>query len=125
MDRFPKKPPFKVGTKLRYVGEDQTGYGCSNKCRNPEDRFEYAWTPVKAPGLEVVIAELRNGRQGTLRQCRDEDGPMYDEDSGDPILDNTSDGYSLYKLPCRICGREMFGPVIDHENKHEWTVVKS
>ncbi len=46
--------------------------------------------------LEVTITEVRPGRRGTLRHCRDENGPMYWDDTGEPILDETDDGYSVY-----------------------------
>lgn len=87
-DRIPKPAPFPVGTRLRYTGT-RISYSERKGVR----------IPITEPGLEVVVIETRPGRQGTLRQCRDEEGPMYYSDTGEPILDTTRDGYSIYEAP--------------------------
>lgn len=118
MDRLPKKPPFPIGTRLRYIGPDRGGaYGCM-KCHAKDG--EHHWVKTSEPGMEIVIVEYRLGRQGTLRHCRDDDGPMYWEDTGKPILDETRDGYCLYQISCLECGSKQYGPIIDHENKKNW-----
>ena len=87
MDRAPKKPPFPVGTRLRYTGASTL----STETRSGKTVI------LMAPGIEQVIDQVHPGFRGTLRQIRDEDGPLYD-DTGEPILDETQDGYSVYHV---------------------------
>jgi hypothetical protein len=122
MDRLPNKPRFAIGTRLRYIGDTISRYGC-NDCARKSSVAE-SWVECRRPGLEVTIVEHRLGRQGTLRPARDEDGPMYYEDTGEPILDTTSDGYCLYQVACPRCGKKMYGPIVGHDNEHEWKEVK-
>jgi hypothetical protein len=119
MDREPKAAPFAVGTELRYVGTHQSWtYDIDPKTR------EKKTVPLCLPGLEVTIAEVRPGRRGTLRHCRDEQGPMYWDDTGEPILDETDDGYSVYYVEAWQNGRKQ-GRCIhpDRESTREWEVI--
>lgn len=116
----PKPPPFKVGTRLRYRGERRAYVGAVPNPRDigkhPED-----WQMCIGPGLEVTIIRVEVGHQGTGRHLRDEDGPMYD-DEGEPYLDETRDGYSVYEVPTH---NRMGGRCIDHKSKRDWEVLTS
>lgn len=109
MDRLPKPAPFPIGARVRYKGERRSW---------TEEKGQKI--PIVEPGLVVTIAEVSPGYRGTLRQLRDESGPMTWEDTGEPILDTTSDGGSVYltggtrPMRCRI----------DHESAHDWERVK-
>ena len=117
MDRKPKPAPFKVGTKLRYVGETRSWtYDIDPVTKAKKE------VPIQVPGMLVTVAEVRPGRQGTLRHMRDEDGPMYYEDTGEPILDDTDDGYSVYYVEAWQNGKKQ-GRCIFRENKKEWEVA--
>jgi hypothetical protein len=107
MDRAPKPAPFPVGTQLRYVG--------THRVHSITASGELV--PLMEPGLVVTVAEVKPGRRGTLRALRDEDGPMYYEDTGDPILDETRDGYSVYR---NAVGS---GRIIWPDAVAEWEVV--
>lgn len=60
--------------------------------------------------------EARPGYRGTLRQIRDE---VY-EDTGEPILDTTHDGYSVYHITDP--SGQTHGRCIDHESVNEWSL---
>jgi hypothetical protein len=83
MDRIPRKAPYSVGTKLRYLGQAHSYY--------LDD--EGNQIPIQKHGMEVVVAEVKPGYRGTLRQLD------WDELEGEPVLDHTRDGYSVYVLP--------------------------
>jgi hypothetical protein len=118
MDRKPKPAPFKVGTKLRFIG---TTHSWTYDI-NPETR-EKKEVPLQVPGMVVTVAEVRPGRQGTLCHCREYDGAlMYWDDTGEPILDETKDGYNVYYVEAYQSGKKQ-GRCIDRENKKEWEVV--
>lgn len=120
MDRPPKPAPFAVGTRLRYVGTHESyTYDINPKTREKRE------VPLQVPGMVVTVAEVRPGRRGTLRPCRDENGPMYYEDTGEPILDDTDDGYSVYFVDAWQNGRKQ-GRCIhpDRESILEWEVVR-
>jgi hypothetical protein len=119
MDRTPKPAPFTVGTKLRYVGTHES-YTVDI---DPKTRAKRE-VPLQVPGMIVTIAEVRPGRRGTLRHLSDEDGPMY-YDSGEPILDETADSYSVYFVEAWQSGRKQ-GRCIhpDTESLAEWEVIE-
>lgn len=108
MDRAPKKPPFPVGTRLRYTGERRVWYEENGQT-----------VPLVEPGLVVTICDVDAGRRGSLRQLHDEDGPMWDE-MGDPVLDQTQDGYSVYSV--RATGGRPRRQIARTEG--EWEVVR-
>lgn len=112
MDRAPKKPPFAVGTRLRYLGRDRSWAEVDGK-----------HISIIEPGMEVVVEEVDAGRRGTLRQLRDADGPMTWEDTGDPILDETRDGYSVYHLRLPEPYGDQ-GRCILQETAKDWEVVE-
>lgn len=117
MDRMPKRAPFKPGTRVRYLGTTESyTYDI-----NPETR-ERKLVPLLVPGLEVIIDHVKTGRQGTLRHLSDSDGPMYYEDSGEPILDTTTDSYSVYKVEAVQNGVQQ-GRIIWPDTKKDWQVV--
>jgi hypothetical protein len=82
----PKPPPFPIGARVRYIGTRRIGVG-----DNPQS---VTW--VLFPGATGSIVRTNPGRRGTGRPLFDEDGPMYWEDDGEPILDDTKDGYSVW-----------------------------
>jgi hypothetical protein len=118
MDRVPKPAPFKVGTRLRYKGETES-YTYDIDPKTGEKKV----VPLLVPGIEVVIAEVRNGYRGTLRHMRDQGELMYYEDTGEPILDTTHNGYSVYYVEAWQNGKQQ-GRIIDHENAREWELIK-
>src|SRR5260370_34528017 len=119
-DREPKPAPFPVGMRLRYVGKKES----HTYHIDPESR-ERKLVPLCVPGLEVTIAEVRPGRRGTLRHCQDENGPMYWDDTGEPILDETDDGYSVYYVEAWQNGKKQ-GRCIhpDRASTREWEVIR-
>jgi hypothetical protein len=118
MDRKPKPAPFKVGTQLRYIG----GTRSWTYDINPTTK-EKKEVPIQVPGMIVEVAEIRKGRRGTLVHLRDETGePMYYEDTGEPILDDTDDGYSVYYVEAYQHGKKQ-GRCIHPENVAEWEIV--
>lgn len=108
--RAPRIAPFIVGTRLRYIGtrviHECTGGG-------PD-------TLILGPGLEVVIDRVNAGRRGTGKQLEDQDGPMFCDD-GDPLLDETKDGYSVYSI-VDSSGRK-HGRCIYATSANEWAVI--
>lgn len=114
--REPKPPPFPLGTRLVCVSE--RGDITTKSWRDG------AWVEslVYGKGLEVVIDEVIEGRQGTGQQLRDHDGLMFYEDTGDPILDETEDGMSSYHVTSKDGTRDS-GRLIRHDNISEWKVV--
>jgi hypothetical protein len=118
MDRPPKPAPFKVGTRLRYRGTTES-YTYDIDAKTGERKM----VPLLVPGMEVVISEAKPGYQGTLRHLRDSDGPLYYEDTGEPILDTTRDGYSVYHVHAWQGGVQQ-GRVIDRTNAQEWERIK-
>ncbi len=123
--RAPLPPPFPVGTRLRCVEGHDAYVASVDRPRDikahPED-----WARISGRGIEVTIARVELGCQGTGRQLRDEDGPMFYEDTGEPILDETKDGYSVYQV-VRGTGQaaRMSGRCIDPGNAHRWQVLLS
>ncbi len=108
--RAPRRPPFPVGTRLKYIGSRYitTQWGTDgDSC------------VVMAPGLVVEIDEAKLGRRGTGQQLCDHDGPMFYEDTGEPIVDETTDGRSCYHL-VDPAGRA-HGRIVD---PREWEVVE-
>jgi hypothetical protein len=117
MDRLPLRPPFPVGTRLRYTGDRKSWtYDI-----NPETR-EKREVPILFPGMEVVIEEVKEGYRGTLRHLSDSEGLMYYEDTGDPILDTTHDGYSIYRVDAIQNGRRE-GRCIMHDCAGDWELI--
>ena len=117
MDRPPKKAPFPVGAKLRYIGKTHSWtYDIDPKTKEKKE------VPIQVPGMIVTVEEVRPGRRGTLRHLRDENGPMYYEDTGEPILDDTDDGYSVYYVNAWQNGKRQ-GRCIFTEYKKEWEVL--
>lgn len=117
MDRKPKPAPFKCGTRIRYIGETRSWTYDINPVTKEKKEV-----PIQVPGMIVMIAEVRPGHQGTLVHMRDADGPMYYEDTGEPILDDTDDGYSVYYVEAYQHGKKQ-GRIIHRESKKEWEVV--
>ena len=103
----PLPPPFPVGTKLLQVGP---------RLAYTERDGERVW--LNRPGLEVVVSKVRLGHRGTGRHLEDEDGPMYYEDTGEPIVDQTQDGSSIYLNPVGM--RAAIHPDV----AGEWEVVE-
>lgn len=112
MDREPLAPPFAVGARLRYCGAHASFFGWGK---------DGGVSPIVAPGVEVVIDAVRPGHRGTLRQISDADGPAYFEDTGDPILDTTRDGYSIFHVTDPV--GQTYGRCIDHETASEWVIL--
>jgi hypothetical protein len=120
VDREPKPAPFAVGTRLRYIGKHESyTYDIDPKTRAKKE------VPLQVPGMIVTVAEVRTGRRGTLRHLSDENGPMYYDDTGEPILDDTDNGYSVYFVEAWQNGRKQ-GRCIhpDAVSVTEWEVVK-
>jgi YD repeat-containing protein len=115
MDREPKKPPFAVGTRLKYIGPERGG---SIVCRETGEHVPYI-----AVGFEAVIEEVFAGKRGTLVHLRDEEGLMYDSD-GEPIRHTTRDGYSVYNVR-NSKGKKVGGRCIDPDDTGNWQVMKS
>lgn len=123
--RDPLPPPFPVGTRLRCV-DQQRGASYAGAVRTPRDISKHPedWALVYGFGLEVTIDKVVAGTRGTGRQLRDEDGLMFYEDDGEPILDETRDGYSVYHVvagdnaPANNSGR-----AIRAENADKWLVL--
>lgn len=122
LTRDPLPPPFPVGTHLRCI-EGHNAYVASvDRPRDikthPED-----WARISGSGIEVTIDRVESGRRGTGRQLRDEDGPMYYDD-GDPILDETQDGYSVYHVvPGTGPAAKMSGRCIRPSSAPMWQVL--
>ena len=100
MDREPLPPPFPVGAKVRL---------------RPGGNVPYV-----SPSGVVEIKRTRTGRRGTLRHLTDEHGPMYLEDTGEPLLDETKDGYSVYE----VLGwdKKPMGRIIWPQDAGQWEV---
>lgn len=110
----PLPPPFPVATRLRHIGTRRMSTSVNG---GPE-------VDLIAPGMEVVIDEVKPGRRGTGRHLTDCDGLMYyDDEETDPILDETKHGYCVYHI--NVPGRDRpYGRIISHSSKHEWEIVK-
>jgi hypothetical protein len=74
---------------------------------------------ISGRGLEVVIDEVRLGRRGTGRQLIDEDGPMFHDD-GDPMIDETKDGYSVYHVSSDAHTKKASGRCIFPHTAQRW-----
>ena len=124
-ERDPLSPPFAVGTRLRCIEGYDALVPCvdrpqhGGRAKHPEE-----WVRVSGIGIEVVIDHVVEGRRGTGRQLRDEDGLMFYEDDGAPMLDTTKDGYSVYYV-VRGTGHaaKMSGRCIDPDSAHKWEVI--
>lgn len=121
--RVPLPPPFPVGTRLRCV-EGHDAYVA--RVKHPRDIKDHPedWARVSGRGIEVTIARIEPGHRGTGRRLRDEDGPMF-HDNGDPMLDETRDGYSVYHVVRGAGHSEMSGRLIDPSSAHRWRVLPS
>lgn len=99
-DRKPLNPPFVAGAQIRYRGE--------RKQWMVQGAMEVA---TLYPGMEATIEYVRDGYQGTLRQI------AIDGETGEPILDRTTNGRSVYRNPAgHLC-------CIYPEYADEWEVV--
>ncbi len=122
--RVPLPPPFPVGTRLRCIEGHDAYVASVDRPRDikahPED-----WARISGLGIEVMIARVELGRQGTGRQLHDEDGPMSHYD-GEPMLDETQDGYSVYQV-VRGTGSaaRMSGRCIFPDSAHRWQVLSA
>jgi len=120
--RLPLPPPFPIGTRLRCI-EGHDAYVAS--VERPRDRKAHPedWVRISGRGIEVTIARVEPGRQGTGQQLHDEDGPMYHAD-GEPILSETEDGYSVYHV-VRGTGpaAKMSGRCIFPAHAQKWQVL--
>ena len=122
--RDPLPPPFPVGTRLRCVEGHDAYVPSVARPRNLKDHPE-DWARISGRGIEVMIDRVEQGRRGTGRQLRDEDGSMYDDD-GQPMLDETKDGYSVYHVVRgRGTRRKMSGRCIDPSSAHRWQGLPS
>lgn len=117
MDRLPKNPPFAIGTRLRYVGTHES-YTFHIDAKTQE-RTKVA---LCVPGMIVTVDKVVPGRRGTLRHLTDFDGPMYD-DCGEPVLDNTQDGYSVYHVEAFQNGVKQ-GRCIFPDGSKDWQRVR-
>jgi hypothetical protein len=106
MDRKPEPAPFPVGTKVRYVGTRRTEIQASTG----------EMVPVIAPGMIATVERVNPGRQGTLRPL-----PGEWEDEGNPVLDTTRNGYSVYSVP--LPGGKSYGRIIWPSDAAEWERV--
>jgi len=120
--RDPLPPPFSVGTQLRCIEGHEIYVPRVERARESADHPE-DWARVSGRGVEVTIDEVRPGHRGTGRQLRDEDGPMY-HDEGEPMLDETRDGYSVYHV-VRGEGRaaKQSGRCIHPDGARRWQVL--
>lgn len=75
----PRPPPFPLGARVEYTGDHEQGDIVDGK----ERRLR--------PGDVGVVVEVRAGRRGTGRQV--------DELDGEPLYDETSDGWSVVRFP--------------------------
>lgn len=100
--RDPLPPPFPVGARVQYLGPTRSTY--------------------LQPGDVKVIVRVHAGRRGTGQQLRDDDGPMIYEDTGEPILDETRDGRSVWTYTDER-GREQ-GRLIWPADAHTWRAVE-
>lgn len=120
--RDPLPPPFPVGTRLRCI-EGYDAYAAHVERPRDIEAHPEDWARVSGRGIEVTIERVEPGRRGTGRRLRDEDGPMSDDD-GEPMLDETKDGYSVY---CVVRGTgnaaKMSGRCIDPGSAHRWQVM--
>ncbi len=103
VDRLPKPAAFPVGTVVEQVSERRSWWVAKDGTH----------VPSEAPGMRVTVDEVRPGRRGTLRQ-------LDEDDAGDPILDTTRDGYSVWHAEHK---GERFGRIIWPERANEWRVV--
>lgn len=110
----PLPPPFPVGARVRYRGTRHVRVALRPNARVDEAD---AWVDIIAPGIEVTIVEVREGRRGTGRHLSDEDGPMFD-DEGTPYLDETRHGYSVYRVGPE--GSRQHGRCIRADAAQEW-----
>lgn len=122
--RDPLPPPFVVGTRLRCVEGHDAYVACVARPRDIKDHPK-DWERLSGRGLEVTIDRIEPGRRGTGRQLRDEDGPLCHDD-GEPMLDETQDGYSVYHV-VRGGGHaaKRSGRRIDPSRAHRWQVLPS
>jgi hypothetical protein len=120
--RDPLPPPFHVGTRLRCIDGHDAYVPRVERARaiaeHPED-----WARISGRGIEVTIDDVRPGHRGTGRQLRDESGPMHHDD-GEPMLDATRDGYSVYHV---VLGEgrlaKQSGRCIFPDSVHRWQVL--
>lgn len=120
--RDPLPAPFPVGTLLRCIESHDAYVPRVERPReieaHPED-----WARCSGRGIEVTIDRVEPGRRGTGRQLRDEDGPMID-DAGEPIVDSTKDGYSVYHVVHGVGNKaKMSGRCIFPDSAHRWEVL--
>lgn len=125
-DREPNPPPFPAGTKLVCVGPQVDVWWPKVKSArgtfktHPED-----WVRIAGVGLEVVIASVNEGRRGTGEQLRTASGELmyYDDDpSAEPMLDRTTDGFSVY-LVSGADGRH-HGRAIRYAHRFMWKAIE-
>jgi hypothetical protein len=120
--RDPLLPPFPVGTRLRCI-EGHDAHVANVECPRDIRTHPGDWVRISGIGIEVTIDRVELGHRGTGRQLRDEDGPMCHDD-GEPMLDETRDGYSVYHV-VRGAGQaaRMSGRCIDPSGAHRWQVL--
>jgi hypothetical protein len=106
--RAPLPPPFEVGTRVRYQNTRRATTGLGPDAR-----------ALIEPGMEVEIVRVVPGYQGTGRQLHDEGGPMVD-DNGEPIVDSTADGHSVYEIDDGVRRR---GRTINARDAPAWEVL--
>lgn len=120
--REPLPPPFPVGTRLRCIEGHDAYVPRVDHPRDIRAHFE-DWPRVSGRGIEVTIDLVKPGSRGTGQQLCDAGGPMSD-DAGEPILDETQDGRSIYQV---VRGRgptaRMSGWCIDPSSAHKWQVA--
>lgn len=99
--RPPRPAPFPVGARIRYVGATRSSY-------------------LQRDDVKEIV-RVRPGRRGTGRRLHDEDGPMFYDDTGEPILDTTKDAYSVWTYTDDT-GREQ-GRIVWPEHAGAWERV--
>ena len=106
----PLAPPFPVGAKVRYLGS-------RNVSIVMPDRSE---KPILFHGSVHEIVRIKVGHRGSGRQLVDIDGPMFD-DLGDPIIDGTKDGYSVWEYADDRGYKQ--GRIIWAKDAGEWSMI--
>lgn len=96
----PKAAPFKVGTKVKYLGKTTYSLGGSDG----------KMLPAKFPNMVATVVSEKYGHRGTGKL-------LYVSDDGEKVHDETEDFYSIVENDCKvkIC--------ISLEDKDEWKII--
>lgn len=99
--RPPLPAPFPIGAHVRYLGETRSPY-------------------LKTGDVKKIV-RVAAGHRGTGRQFVDSDGPVVWEDTGEPILDETKDGHSVWEF--KDSAGEKQGRAINPKDAGNWERV--